>query len=214
MRWTDAFDPQYRTQTEDRNALWRHPKNAGNCVYLPSFNISSSNTLPELARTIRQGVNNARTSKFLETYLTLNGAAQEGALRTGQFHIYPAEDVVLINGLAKDDMGRSAHFGFEGKSQYYTDVSWERMFRIFPANPVKKEDGTWESNEGNTVVAFRVKNELKDGLFELFAEDMKRIMSGSDLDTDQTTTSRAETKNGRFVNKMLYVLRVLRSLKL
>ncbi|KAK7694407.1 hypothetical protein QCA50_001593 [Cerrena zonata] len=204
----------YRTQTEDTNALWRHPKNAGNCVYLPSFDISSSDTLPDLARAIRQGVNNARTTEFLETYLTLNGAAQEGALRTGQFHIYPAEDVVLINGLAKDNIGRAAHFGFEGKSQYYTDVSWERMFRIFPVNPVKKEDGTWESNEGSTVVAFRVKNELKDRLFELFEEDMKRIMNGSDIGADKTTVPTTKTKRGTVVNKMLYVLRVLRSLKL
>ena len=117
-------------------------------------------------------------------------------MTTGQFHIYPPEDVVLINGLAKDDIGRSAHFGFEGKSQYYTDVSWERMFRIFPANPVKKEDGCWESNKGSVVVAFRVRNELRDRLYKLFEEDMKQIMNGSDIEVD--TSTHLEPKGKRY----------------
>lgn len=135
----------------------------------------------------------------------LNGAAQEGALQTGQFHIYPAEDVVLINSLAKDDIGRSAHFGFEGKSQYYTDVSWERMFRIFPANPVQKEDATWEGNVGSVVVSFRVKNELKEVLFKLFEEDMRRIMSGSDLEIVPPVSSATKLKQTiRTLSRILF----------
>ncbi|KAK7694476.1 hypothetical protein QCA50_001662 [Cerrena zonata] len=76
----------------------------------------------------------------------------------------------------------AVNFGFHGKSQYYTEVSWERMLRVFPANPVKHHDGSWESNEGSVVVAFRVKNELRDKMTSLFQEDMRRLEAGLEID--------------------------------
>ncbi|KAK7694475.1 hypothetical protein QCA50_001661 [Cerrena zonata] len=40
----------YRTREVDGNALYRHPRNAANCVYLPTFDLSTSSSLPELAK--------------------------------------------------------------------------------------------------------------------------------------------------------------------
>ncbi|KAJ7803883.1 hypothetical protein B0H14DRAFT_2384225, partial [Mycena olivaceomarginata] len=54
------------------------------------------------------------------------------------------------------------HFGFPGRTQVYNEVSWERMFRIFPSNPVRVPDGSWQSNEGNVVVSLRVPWDIKD----------------------------------------------------
>ncbi|CAL1696488.1 unnamed protein product [Somion occarium] len=194
----------YRTRSEDENALYRHPRNAGNCIYLPTFDVSASHSLHDLARTIRNNIVKARTTEFLETYLMLNGNAQKDALETGRFHIYPAESVVLINSLAKDDLGRTAHFGFPGKSQYYTDVSWERMFRIFPANPVKKDDGRWESNEGSVVVAFRVKTELKDKMTAMYEDDMRSLAHDQPLGSEMSLPS---GKLSWLVRNIVWVLR-------
>lgn len=90
---------QYRTREVDGNALYRHPRNAANCVYLPTFDLSTSSTLPELARTIRLGITKARETSFLEKYLMLNSAAQQDAAKHGRFHIFPAESVALVNSL-------------------------------------------------------------------------------------------------------------------
>lgn len=83
----------------DGNALYRHPRNAANCVYLPTFDLPTSSTLPELARAIRLGITKARQTPFLEKYLMLNSAAQQDAAKYGRFHIFPAESVALVNSL-------------------------------------------------------------------------------------------------------------------
>ncbi|CAL1696590.1 unnamed protein product [Somion occarium] len=172
----------YRTRAADENALYRHPGNAANCVYLPTFDLSSSPTLSALARTIRRGIVNARSTEYVEKYLMLNSAAQQDAAKYGKFHIFPGESVALVNSLMGHRRAQMVHFGFPGKSQYYTEISWERMFRVFPANPVKGADGNWEDNTGSVVVAFRVKNELKDKMAAMFHEDMSRLEKGLELD--------------------------------
>ena len=131
----------------------------------------------------------------------LNSAAQQDAAKYGRFHIFPAESVALVNSLMGSVIGVHRHpsimltysyqrhnraqavdFGFPGKSQYYTEVSWERMFRVFPTNPVRRHDGTWDSNEGSVVVSFRVKNELHDKIISMFQEDMHRLEEGLEVD--------------------------------
>lgn len=56
------------------------------------------------------------------------------------------------------------------------------MFRIFPSNPVRVPDGSWQSNEGNVVVSLRVPWDIKDKMLAMMAEDMGKLDEGKDLD--------------------------------
>ncbi|KAJ7803884.1 hypothetical protein B0H14DRAFT_2612951 [Mycena olivaceomarginata] len=66
----------YRTKVPQEDALWRHPDNAGNCVYLPSVDLSTAHDLGSISRAIRRNLIAARSKEFLETYLMLNSESQ------------------------------------------------------------------------------------------------------------------------------------------
>ncbi|KAJ7121825.1 transferase family-domain-containing protein [Mycena crocata] len=172
----------YRTREPEEDALWRHPNNAGNCVYLPSVDLSSAQDIGSISRAIRRNVTTARSKEFLETYLTLNSASQNHIVKHGRFHIFPGPSVALANSVIGLDRKKVAHFGFPGRTQFYNEVSWERMFRIFPANPVRAADGTWTSNEGNVVVSLRVPGEIKGKMVAMMEKDMRKLDMGQELD--------------------------------
>ncbi|KAJ6524028.1 hypothetical protein B0H19DRAFT_1244068 [Mycena capillaripes] len=172
----------YRTKEPQEDDLWRHPDNAGNCVYLPSVDLSTAHDLGSISRAIRRNIMAARSKEFLETYLMLNSASQNHIVKHGRFHIFPGPSVALANSVVGFDRNKLAHFGFPGRTQVYNEVSWERMFRIFPSNPVRMPDGSWRSNEGNVVVSLRVPWDIKDKMLAMMAEDMSKLDDGKDLD--------------------------------
>lgn len=71
------------------------------------------------------------------------------------------------------------HFGYPGKTRFYSWGAWERFFRIWPGNPERLADGTWRSNEGSAQVFFTLKHELKPLYLAAYEEDMKSLPQAS-----------------------------------
>ncbi|KAI0052912.1 hypothetical protein FA95DRAFT_1553214 [Auriscalpium vulgare] len=143
-----------------------------------------------IARAFRRGTRLSRPDNWTERYLRLNSARYKEGTRRGRFYMYPASGAVLVNSLMGVDTKDGAHFGF-GPVQYYTDVSWERMFRVHDANPTRRAiiasptgpcaGWTWRDPASSAVVCFRVQNGVRDRMEEAKARDMEVLKAGDAL---------------------------------
>ncbi|KAI0040077.1 hypothetical protein FA95DRAFT_1566690 [Auriscalpium vulgare] len=135
-----------------------------------------------IARAFRRGTRLSRPDNWTMRYLRLNSARYKEGTRRGRFYMYPASGAVLVNSLMGVDTKDGAHFGF-GPVQYYTDVSWERMFRVHDANPTRRASiaaptgpcarWTWRDPAGAAVVCFRVQNGVRVRMEEAKARDLE-----------------------------------------
>ncbi|KAF9021991.1 hypothetical protein BDZ89DRAFT_1071035 [Hymenopellis radicata] len=168
----------YRTRDVDPDALYRHPQSAGNCTITAFADVTGKTQLddvPEMAVAIRKETNKCRTNDWTALYLMLNGYQFEQAIKSGRFHMSPHPGYCIINSLLGLDENGLRSFGYKGRSQYYTETSWERMFRVHPANPVRRADGAWDANQGSVVVSFRLRPDLKQKMLDMKKEDMAAL---------------------------------------
>ncbi|KAI0043263.1 hypothetical protein FA95DRAFT_1563495 [Auriscalpium vulgare] len=147
-------------------------------------------SLPLIARAIRRGTRLARADNWVERYLRVNSARYKEGSRRGRFYMYPASGVVLVNSLMGVDRGAAVHFGFPGRAQYYTDVAWERMYRVHPANPMRRAlthvdparpgevQWQWQDAHGAVVVCFRAKKGVRDRMERAKAWDVEEMKAG------------------------------------
>ncbi|KAF5343600.1 hypothetical protein D9757_013687 [Collybiopsis confluens] len=179
--------------TEEKD-LWLHPTVAGCPTAIVHTSIGHLNAAPQnhddfaqvlhdIAIELRKTNKAARDPHFVSQYLRVVSAQYIKGCNDSRFYVYPDEGGILINSIMREDRNKLAHFGFEGRTQFYTDTSVHRIPRIHPANPViiASETSTsqaWNDHSGAVVVNYRIRRDAKEITTDTKERDM-RMLTGS-----------------------------------
>jgi len=130
-----------------------------------------------MAKVIREQIKRVRDPENLHRLVALSNELFSRTIETGRlFWWWPSEGGIGINNMYKGPI-RSIHFGYPESMRFYTYDSWEQYFRIWPANPVKLPDGTWQTYEGGADICFRIKNAQWADVMRTLKEDLTKMTS-------------------------------------
>jgi hypothetical protein len=103
--------------------------------------------------------------------LSLQSACLLDSIRTGRINNPLGPGVLVVNGLLRVHMANMASFGYAGKVQSYTEGFYPGEAAIHLANPVRKEDGSWEDAAGKAIVSLPLPTEMVGRMGELKDRD-------------------------------------------
>ncbi|KAF5369624.1 hypothetical protein D9757_010454 [Collybiopsis confluens] len=176
--------------TEEKD-LWLHPTVAGCPTAIVHTSISHLNAAPQnhhdfaqvlhdIAIELRKTNKAARDPNFVDQYLRVVSAQYIKGCKDSRFYVYPDEGGILINSIMREDRNKLAHFGFEGRTQFYTDTSVHRIPRIHPANPVgvvaSDASTTRNDHSGAVVVNYRIRRDAKEITTDTKERDMRMLI--------------------------------------
>jgi len=113
----------------------------------------------------------------LRQAVALMDAVNTKRVKSNRLNLFlPAEDGVSVNNI-KEYQVRDSHFGYPGRMRtLFSMTVSERLFQLFPAQPVRLPDGTWKSYEGGLDAFFGLKHDLKPKFIQVVEEDMKALI--------------------------------------
>ncbi|KAH9951482.1 hypothetical protein B0H21DRAFT_285088 [Amylocystis lapponica] len=164
----------------------------GNAIYVTRCSIESrecSPSLCEIAMALRQTLKQYRDPAFVEGWISVASLLMLSAANDdrGLFFASPPGSM-SINAQAALDW-HAAHFGFRGKTRFFTSGVNDRYLRVFRSNPVQSANGSWVDHGSDEMldICFAVPSQFQVRVTEMIANEIGSPTFPDNIDITRRT---------------------------